>query len=132
VADLDALAQALFAVLGSNFSVEGESLTFVSPFKLNVNMSLDPYMAKTDTNIDWLKKINFTTYEKPVRQRRRGLQRGLDRRRLLPVRQVGGDRGLQRRDEGDQRAPGQHPGRHVRPVVPGRRAGDRAAGHRAA
>jgi hypothetical protein len=63
VIDLDALAQAV-AVLGGNYEVEGESLTFVSPFKLNVNMSLDPYMAKTDTSIDWLKKINFTTYEK--------------------------------------------------------------------
>lgn len=63
VVDLDGIAQAV-AVLGGNYEVEGESLTFVSPFKINVNMSLDPYMAKTDTKIDWLRKITFTTYEK--------------------------------------------------------------------
>lgn len=62
VADLDTVAQAL-AIMGTNFMVDGEDLTFVSPFKLNVNMSLDYLMANTEINVDWLKRLKFATYE---------------------------------------------------------------------
>jgi hypothetical protein len=63
IADLDTIAQAV-AVLGSNYEFEGEDVTVCMPFKLGVNMTLDPYMAKNDVKIDWLNKLKFTTYEK--------------------------------------------------------------------
>jgi hypothetical protein len=65
VADLDTIAQGL-AVLGGNYALEGESVTFASSFKVKTNMSLDPYMANSNIRsgvLPW-DDINFTTYEK--------------------------------------------------------------------
>jgi hypothetical protein len=86
VADLDTIAQAL-AVLGGNYELEGERRHLRLAVQAEVNMSLDPYMAKSDIKLDWLNDINFTTYEK-LPTTPRAVQRGLHRRGLLPLRQV--------------------------------------------
>lgn len=64
VADLDAIAEGI-AQLGTNYSLEGEQIVYCSPFKIKTNMSLDPYMAKSDmkNNLPW-NDVTFTSYEK--------------------------------------------------------------------
>lgn len=47
VADLDTLVAGIEA-LGSAYAFDGEDITYVSPFKMKANMSLDPYLAKND------------------------------------------------------------------------------------
>lgn len=64
VMDLDTIAQA-YALLGTNFALEGAKVTMLQPFKLKVNNSLDPYMAKNDVkdNLPW-NDLRWRSYEK--------------------------------------------------------------------
>lgn len=54
VADLDTIAAGI-AALGAQYMVDGMDITYAAPFKLKTNMSLDPYMAKSDmkNNLPW-------------------------------------------------------------------------------
>ncbi len=63
VADLDLISEGV-AILGTNEAFKGQKVTCVTPFRNSVNMSLDPYMAKSDMkeNLPW-NRLGWRTYE---------------------------------------------------------------------
>lgn len=62
-ADLDLIAEGV-AQLGTNRAFTGQKVTMVTPFRNSVNLSLDPYVAKSDMkeNLPW-NKLGWRTYE---------------------------------------------------------------------
>lgn len=64
IADLETIATAV-AQLGTDEMFEGETITYVTPFKLQVQNSLDPYLAKNDMkgNRPW-DQINWRQFER--------------------------------------------------------------------
>jgi len=64
VATLETICEAI-ADLGTNEMFESETVSLILPFKVNVNLSLDPYLAKSEmkNNRVW-DQVQFRTYEK--------------------------------------------------------------------
>jgi hypothetical protein len=64
VAGLETIAEAI-TELGSMEMFEDEEVSVIAPFKLRVQNSLDPYMAKTDVkqNTPW-NEVNWRSYER--------------------------------------------------------------------
>ncbi len=62
-ADLDLISEGI-AVLGGNEAFRGQKVTCVTPFRNSVNLSLDPYIAKSDMkeNLPW-NKLQWRTHE---------------------------------------------------------------------
>lgn len=64
VADLETFCQA-FVLLGEQEMFVGEKVTVIEPFRLMANLSLDPYMAKTDVKTQQIwNKADWRTYER--------------------------------------------------------------------
>lgn len=64
VMDLEQVANAIVA-LGTSEMFDDEDITVVSPFKINVNLQLDPYLAKSDmkSNRPW-DRLEWRQYER--------------------------------------------------------------------
>lgn len=64
IADLEAIATAIVQ-LGTDEQFEGETVSIITPFKVRVQNSLDPYLAKTDmkSNRPW-DDLNWRSYER--------------------------------------------------------------------
>lgn len=64
VADLETFCQA-FVLLGEQEMFAGEQVTVIQPFRLNAQLSLDPYMAKTDVKTQQIwNQADWRTYER--------------------------------------------------------------------
>lgn len=63
-ADLETICEAIVE-LGTNEMFEDETISVIAPFKLRTQLSLDPYLAKSDMkgNRPW-DEVNWRTYER--------------------------------------------------------------------
>lgn len=64
VVDLEAICNGIVQ-LGTNEMFEDQAISIIAPFKVNVNLALDPYLAKSDMkgNRPW-DSVNWRQYEK--------------------------------------------------------------------
>lgn len=64
VADLETFCQA-FVLLGEQEMFAGEKVSVIEPFRMMANLSLDPYMAKTDMKTQQIwNQADWRTYER--------------------------------------------------------------------